>query len=198
MKIQSVEFLTSIAHVTKLPQTGYPEIAFSGRSNVGKSSLINCLLNRKKIAKTSSTPGKTRMLNFFTINEKFYFVDLPGYGFARVPESERQRWKTLIESYFANSRLLKGIVIIIDIRHELSPLDVNMMEWVAHLSIPAVIVATKADKLSTSQVHKSIAQKVKQVDQFQIREIIPFSSETRMGRRELWQAIERLLKEDTK
>jgi len=198
MKIQSIEFLTSVAHISQLPKRGYPEIAFAGRSNVGKSSLINCLLNRKKIAKTSSTPGKTRLINFYQINEAVYFVDLPGYGFAKVPKKERHKWKALIESYFTTSRFLRCVVIIIDSRHELSPLDRNMVEWVTLLEIPKIVVATKADKLSSSQLQRNLVQKLKQIEVFDVSEIIPFSAITRNGKRELWQAIDKTLREDSK
>lgn len=198
MKIQSAEFLTSVAHISQLPRRGYPEIAFAGRSNVGKSSLINCLLNRKKLAKTSSTPGKTRLLNFYHINMNVYFVDLPGYGFAKVAKNERQKWKTLVESYFMTSRFLKCVIIIIDSRHDLSPLDRNMIEWVTHLEIPKIIVATKADKLSSSQLQKNLTQKLKQIESFGVSEIIPFSAVTRNGKKTLWQALDQILIKDVK
>jgi len=196
MKIETAEFYTSVADVKHLPRTGYPEIAFTGRSNVGKSSLINCLLNRKNIAKTSSTPGKTRLINYFEINSSAYFVDLPGYGFARIPPAERDKLREMIKSYFQTSQHLAGVVIIIDIRHELSPLDRNMIEWIARLGAPAMIVATKADKLSKTQSQKSIAGIMQTLALHGITDIIPFSSATHSGKQELWQAIGQQLKKD--
>ncbi|MCD4698144.1 MAG: ribosome biogenesis GTP-binding protein YihA/YsxC, partial [Bacteroidales bacterium] len=140
MKIYSINFIGSFAKLNQLPSNRLPEVAFAGRSNVGKSSLINCLVNRKKIALTSSTPGKTRLLNYYCINEQFYFVDLPGYGFAKVPQKERQNWKQLIETYLSKNSFLKGVIQIIDSRHRITKLDQEMINWITHLKLPTLIV----------------------------------------------------------
>ncbi len=146
MKITSVEFIKSVENIDHIPNDNLKEIAFAGRSNVGKSSLINCLLNRKNIARTSSTPGKTRQLNYFKINEKFYFVDLPGYGFARASKTEKLQWQRLIESFLTQSANLKGVVSIIDSRIGPTKLDLQLLEWLKDLKIPIILIATKSDE----------------------------------------------------
>jgi GTP-binding protein len=197
MKLSSVEFYKSVAEINQLPKDGLPEIAFAGRSNVGKSSLINCLLNQKKIAKTSSTPGKTRLLNYFVINQKFYLVDLPGYGFAKVNLAEKIKWQNLIEQYIQQSQTLKGLSILTDLRHPLMQLDLEMIAWVASLRIPMLVIGTKADKLSANQLNNQLAH-----NQQQLQEvapdlgILPFSSVTRLGRQQLWGLIDNLVREE--
>lgn len=194
MKIQSVRFEKSVANVSQLPKMNLPEIAFAGRSNVGKSSLINSLLNRKHLAKTSSTPGKTRLLNFFLVNESFYFVDLPGYGFARVPPVEKEKWQQLVESYFKVSQTLRGVVIITDIRHPLSRLDIEMIEWIKDLGIPPLIIGSKADKLSSSQLMQQYNENYQQLQKiYPMAELQPFSAVTHAGRKEVWQKIIQIL-----
>ena len=194
MKLSSVEFLKSVAEIHQLPNDGLPEVAFAGRSNVGKSSLINCLLNQKKMAKTSSTPGKTRLLNYFTINEKFYLVDLPGYGFAKVNIAEKIKWQKLIEKYMRQSKSLKGVVILTDLRHPLSRLDLEMIEWVAILEIPLLVVGTKADKLSANQLNKQFVHNQKQLQELVPGAgILPFSSVNRLGRKQLWNLLDNLV-----
>ena len=194
MKIQSVKFEKSVAHVSQLPKTKLPEIAFAGRSNVGKSSLINGLLNRKHLAKTSSTPGKTRLLNFFLINESFYFVDLPGYGFARVPPAEKEKWQQLVESYFKVSQTLRGVIIITDIRHPLSKLDIEMIEWIKNLGIPPLFIGSKADKLSGNKLTQQLTENSRQLQPiYPTAELLPFSAITHAGRKEVWQKINNLL-----
>ncbi|MCI0512598.1 ribosome biogenesis GTP-binding protein YihA/YsxC [candidate division KSB1 bacterium] len=194
MKIQSVRFEKSVANVSQLPKMNLPEIAFAGRSNVGKSSLINSLLNRKHLAKTSSTPGKTRLLNFFLINESFYFVDLPGYGFARVPPVEKEKWQQLVESYFKVSQTLRGVVIITDIRHPLSKLDIEMIDWIKDLNIPPLIIGSKADKLSSSQLMQQYSENYQQLQKiYPMAELQPFSAVTHAGRKEVWQKIIQIL-----
>ncbi len=194
MKIQSVKFEKSVAHVSQLPKTKLPEIAFAGRSNVGKSSLINGLLNRKHLAKTSSTPGKTRLLNFFLINESFYFVDLPGYGFASVPPAEKEKWQQLVESYFKVSQTLRGVIIITDIRHPLSKLDIEMIEWIKNLGIPPLFIGSKADKLSGNQLTQQLTENTQQLQPiYPTAELLPFSAITHAGRKEVWQKINNLL-----
>jgi len=196
MKLSSVQFYKSVAEIHQLPKDGLPEVAFAGRSNVGKSSLINCLLNQKKLAKTSSTPGKTRLLNFFVINQLFYLVDLPGYGFAKVSQAEKIKWQHLIENYLQQSRTLKGVCILTDIRHPLTALDLEMITWVARLQIPLLVIGTKADKLSTNQLNQQLAQNQKQLEELVPGVgILPFSSVNRMGRKQLLSLIDNLVRE---
>ena len=160
MKILSAKFIKSIVDVNQVPEPGYPEIAFAGRSNVGKSSLINTLLNRKKLALTSSSPGKTRLINFFDVNESLYLVDLPGYGFAKVSKTERKNWKRMIELYITGSAHLKGIIHLIDCKVGPTQLDLEMIDWLHHLQKPVLIVATKADKISKSKVNHFFSLKL--------------------------------------
>jgi GTP-binding protein len=191
MKISSIEFVKSVTHIRQQPKRRLPEIAFSGRSNVGKSSLINCLLNKKSVAKISSKPGKTRALNYFLINDAFYMVDLPGYGFAKVSKEEKAGWRELIETYFQSSEMLKGVVIITDIRHPLTALDLEMIQWIHHLQIPPIIVGTKADKLSGNKLTVQLKNNLQQIRNFLPDSTLqPFSAVNRTGRKELWQLIQ--------
>ncbi|HEX9652963.1 MAG TPA: ribosome biogenesis GTP-binding protein YihA/YsxC [bacterium] len=189
MKITSVEFVKSVVNIKELPTENLQEIAISGRSNVGKSSLINCLLNRKKLAKTSSTPGKTRQLNYFRINNQFFLVDLPGYGFAKVAKSEMQQWRNLIEGFIEQSKNLKGVVALIDSRIGPTLLDIQLIEWLSSLKIPTVLVATKADKLSKGRVKIQVADYAKQIRPYYNKAIIPFSVINGMGKTELWREM---------
>ncbi|MEE4312154.1 MAG: ribosome biogenesis GTP-binding protein YihA/YsxC [candidate division KSB1 bacterium] len=197
MKVISAHFVRSVVNIEQSPAEGYPEIAFAGRSNVGKSSLINCLLNRKKLALTSSSPGKTRMLNYYEINNALYFVDLPGYGFAKVSRKERDRWKDLIEAYITGSSTLRGVVQIIDSRIGPTDLDMEMISWLAYLKKPTMIVATKTDKLPKSKRVKQLAMSSRKLEPFGSFDILPFSSVKREGRKELWKAINHLINENT-
>ncbi len=158
MKIRSAEFILSASKAGQFPTPSLPEIAFAGRSNVGKSTLINSLLNRKKLVKTSATPGKTQLINFFRINDEFHFVDLPGYGFAKVPGSVRLKWKDLVEDYLRERETLRNVVLIIDCRHNPTVQDRQLMEWLQHYQRPALIVASKIDKLKRGQVQKHLKQ----------------------------------------
>ena len=160
MKIHSAEFLLSASTTRQFPAATLPEIAFAGRSNVGKSTLINSLLNRKKLVKTSATPGKTQLINFFKVNEKFYFVDLPGYGYAKVPESVRRKWQNLVEAYLRERETLRNVVLIIDCRHKPTLQDSQLLEWLEYYQRPSLIVASKIDKLKRGQVQKHL-QKIK-------------------------------------
>ena len=160
MRIHSAEFLLSASTKRQFPAETLPEIAFAGRSNVGKSTLINSLLNRKKLVKTSATPGKTQLINFFKVNEKFYFVDLPGYGYAKVPESVRCKWKNLVEAYLSERKTLRNVVLIIDSRHNPTIQDRQLLEWLKYFQRPSLIVASKIDKLKRGQV-KNHLQKIK-------------------------------------
>lgn len=193
MTLHSAEFLTSVGFLKQLPTDGRTEIAFLGRSNVGKSSLLNRLLNRKKLVKTSGTPGKTRTLNFFTINDAFYFVDFPGYGYAKRSQSERLQWGELIEGYIADRPPLKGFVQLIDVRHVPTADDLQMIEWLSHSGKPFVIVGTKADKLSNNKLQASLAR-IKRTLAWQGEfPVLPFSAVTGRGKDELWRWIEETL-----
>ena len=192
MIIKSTEFITSAVKPSQYPQSGLPEIAFAGRSNVGKSSLINTLINRKRLVKTSSTPGRTQLINFFLINKEFSFVDLPGYGYAKVPASVQKTWGPMIETYLTFRKTLKGVVLIMDIRRIPGKYESDIMDWLCHYNIPVVLVLTKADKLSkTKQIkqHLSIS-KALSVD---INYLILFSAKSRQGKGDVWNAVERLL-----
>ena len=178
----------------KFPAEDKPEIAFIGRSNVGKSSLINCMISRKALARTSQKPGKTRTINFYNIEQQLYFVDLPGYGYAKISKSESEKWGKMIESYLLNRQPLKLIVMLVDIRHEPMKNDVLMCNWLRHYGHKIIIVATKADKLKRSQLpkHISMLRKGFQLEKDDI--LIPFSSETKAGKDELWAVIEDRIK----
>ncbi|HZV13035.1 MAG TPA: ribosome biogenesis GTP-binding protein YihA/YsxC [Candidatus Kapabacteria bacterium] len=195
MKITSATFVTSIQEFKKLPQETLPEIAFVGRSNVGKSTLLNSLTG-KRIAKTSSTPGKTRLINFFAINEQFYFVDLPGYGFAVGDKGERAAWERTVGGYVAERRTLHGVLILLDARHFILPNDEEAVVWIESLHKPYIIILTKADKLKQSERSKT----AREAEQFfsgrpLCRGSILYSSQTGAGKKELLQAIEILLGE---
>ncbi len=148
------EYIISAYSMSQLPETGLPEVAFAGRSNVGKSSLINRLLSRKNLVKVSSKPGKTQSLNYFLVDESRYFVDLPGYGFAKVPQQMKKQWQALITSYLENRQTLRCVVVIIDLRHEAKKLDLDLVSWLRGQRIPVLIVYTKSDKLSGNKAHK--------------------------------------------
>ena len=193
MNLRSAEFLTSVGFLTQLPTDGRFEIAFAGRSNVGKSSLMNRLLNRKKLVKTSGTPGKTRTLNFFTVNDAFYLVDLPGYGYAKRSQAERAQWGQLIEGYVADREPLKGFVLLIDIRHAPTEDDLNMVEWLTNSGKRFIIVGTKADKLSNNKLQSSVARTKKVLAWKGEHDILPFSAVTGRGKDELWRWIEETL-----
>lgn len=190
MIIKKIEFKTAAVNAAGYPQEGYPEVAFAGRSNVGKSSLINAMTNRKSIAKISSTPGKTKTINFFNINDNLYFVDLPGYGYANVSKTEKQKWGAMIEKYLLQRETLKLVVSIIDIRHDPTADDIMMIEWIKASGLPLVVVASKADKLSRNQVNKNIASIRKILKMTGDDTLIPFSSVTADGKEELWEKIE--------
>ncbi|MBI1823193.1 MAG: YihA family ribosome biogenesis GTP-binding protein [Nitrospirae bacterium] len=192
MKIKSAEFISSCVDVRSFPKQLLPEIAFVGRSNVGKSTLMNRLLNRHALVKVSGTPGKTQTINFFLINKAFYFVDLPGYGFAKVPETIRLSWKKMIENYLSRRENLVGVVLLIDIRRSPMKEDLQMKDWLASFQIPALMVATKSDKLKTGQKIKSLAMIY---DTYQAEQIIPFSSLTDEGKEEIWKSLSRLMRD---
>lgn len=189
MIIKTCEFLKSAVLKEQYPELDLPEIAFSGRSNVGKSSLINSLLNRKKLVKVSSNPGKTRTINFFLVNEQYVMVDLPGYGYAAVSKSEKQSWGRMIEDYLKYRENLRNVVLLVDIRHEPTADDKLMYEFIKYYRKSVIVVATKLDKISRPAVNKNlniIRQKLR-LDAGDI--LIPYSSETHAGREELWEAM---------
>ncbi|MDD4658750.1 MAG: ribosome biogenesis GTP-binding protein YihA/YsxC [Eubacteriales bacterium] len=189
MQIDNAEFTHCVGLKSQLPQPGLPEIAFAGRSNVGKSSLINCLLLRKALARTSGQPGKTQTLNFYLVNSKFYLVDLPGYGFAKVPQQVRNRWESLLEDYLSQRESLKGVALVIDSRHAPSPLDLQMFQWLKYYNKPLLIVATKVDKLRSSERRPFIQR----LQAAYGSPVLPFSSEKKSGREEIWSKIENII-----
>ena len=189
MKIVSAEFLTGAVSCKQYPDSVCPELAFVGRSNVGKSSLINSLLNRKNLVKTSQTPGKTQEINFFKINNNFIFADLPGYGFAKVPQIVRKHWKKMIEDYLLKRETLLAVIFIIDMRRNPSPLDIDLKTWLETHDIEYLLIATKMDKLSQSEASKQV--KKLNVAYFNEGEdkLLVYSSKSGRGRKELWQKI---------
>ncbi len=192
MKVTSAEFVKSAFEESQWPRTRQPEVAFLGRSNVGKSSLINSLLGVKGLARTSSTPGRTQALNFFLINRRFHFVDLPGYGYARVPREVREAWGALVTDYLANREALVLSIHIVDSRHEPTTLDLQLREWLLANGKPFLTVATKSDKLSQNESHKNLARARKVLDAVGRGaggELVAYSSTTGHGRERVWRAI---------
>jgi len=192
MKIRKVELYKTVYVPEDLPQTPYREVAFVGRSNVGKSSLLNTLANNFKLAKVSSEPGKTRSINFYLVNDRFFMVDLPGYGFAKVSFKEQKRWRELIENYLKERDTLKGVFLLVDSRVGPTEKDRQMKDWLDFFGIPYVVVATKVDKLKSSEKQK-LKKKIEEGFGDKDLRIIPFSSKTREGRVEVLKEIERLL-----
>ncbi len=192
MKIVSAEFLISAVKAQQYPDDGLPEIAFAGRSNVGKSSLINTLLNRKRLVKTSSTPGKTQLINFFSINREFLFVDLPGYGYAKVPMQLRRQWKPMIETYLTTRSVLKGLVLLLDIRRNPGSEEIRFLQWLRQQRLASILVLTKVDKLSKNKQ----GQRQRQIESalcIPASNFILFSAKSRQGKQTLWRQIEPLL-----
>ena len=185
----NARFQKAVGNPKELPKDGLPEVAFAGRSNVGKSSLINTLLGQKRLAQTSSTPGKTRTINFYRVEDELYLVDLPGYGFAKVSEKMRRQWRQLIEAYFENSEHLRGAVVIVDARHDPTELDVQMARWLADLDIPFLIATTKTDKLSSSALQRSLKKHRETFLALGAVDVLPFSAVKKTGKRELWRQI---------
>lgn len=177
---------------SKIPDTGMPEVAFAGKSNVGKSSLINGLMNRKALARTSAQPGKTQTINFYKINDELNLVDLPGYGYARVTPAEKEKWGKMIENYLHTSKNLRAVFLLIDIRHDPSANDRQMYEWILHNGYEPIIIATKLDKLKRSQVQKNLKAIKEGLQLKKGTTVIPYSAETKQGREEIWELIESL------
>lgn len=190
MIIRSLNLETVCGITSKLPDNQLPEIAFAGKSNVGKSSLINALMNRKSYARTSATPGKTQTINFYNINEEMYLVDLPGYGYAKVSEQEKIKWGQLIERYLHGSKQLKAVFLLIDIRHASSANDKMMYHWIVEMGFHPIIIATKLDKIKRSQIQKQIKIVKQGLDLVPGTMVIPFSAETKQGRDEIWELVE--------
>ena len=192
MVIKNVSLDIVCGITSKLPDTGRPEVAFAGKSNVGKSSLINSLVNRKALARTSAQPGKTQTINFYNINESIYLVDLPGYGYAKVPQSEKEKWGKMIERYLHTSKVLKAVFLLVDIRHDPSANDKMMYDWVIHNGYNPIIIATKMDKLKRSQIQKNLKAIKTGLNLRPGSIVIPFSAETKQGRDEIWALIDEL------
>ena len=192
MVIKNVSLDIVCGITSKLPDTGRPEVAFAGKSNVGKSSLINSLMNRKALARTSAQPGKTQTINFYNINESIYLVDLPGYGYAKVPQSEKEKWGKMIERYLHTSKVLKAVFLLVDIRHDPSANDKMMYDWVVHNGYNPIIIATKMDKLKRSQIQKNLKAIKTGLNLRPGSIVIPFSAETKQGREEIWALIDEL------
>ena len=197
MNVTKVNLETVCSITSKLPENLLPEFAFAGKSNVGKSSLINGLMNRKSYARTSSQPGKTQTINFYNINEKLYFVDLPGYGYAKVSMELRAKWGKMIERYLKKSEQLKLIFLLVDIRHEPSENDKDMYDWIVQNGFQPVVIATKLDKINRSQIAKQSKLIRTSLGMPKDGILIPFSAETKQGRDEIWQRIEELLPKET-
>lgn len=180
---------------SRLPDTGRPEVAFAGKSNVGKSSLLNALVNRKALARTSSQPGKTRTINFYQVNGALYLVDLPGYGYAAAPEEVKAQWGKMIEKYLHTSRSLKAVFLLLDIRHAPSANDRLMYHWIREQGYEPILIATKLDKIKRSQLQKQVKLIRETLEAEKDTVIIPFSAATKQGREEIWERIERLTEE---
>ncbi len=190
MVIKQVNLETVCGITSKIPDNQLPEIAFAGKSNVGKSSLINALMNRKSLARTSSQPGKTQTINFYNINDAMYLVDLPGYGYAKVSESERAKWGKMIENYLHRSKQLRAVFLLVDIRHTPGTNDKTMYDWIVYQGYDPIIIATKLDKLKRSQVQKALKEVRAGLGLKADDIVIPFSAETKQGREEIWDLMD--------
>ena len=190
MLIKNASLETVCGYTSKLPKNTKPEIAFAGKSNVGKSSLINALMNRKALARTSAQPGKTQTINFYNINDAMYLVDLPGYGYAKASEEVKAKWGKMIENYLHTSKQLKAVFLLIDIRHDPSANDRMMYEWMVYQGFAPIIIATKLDKIKRSQIQKNVKAIREGLNVQPGTTIIPFSAETKQGRDEIWKLID--------
>ena len=192
MNVTKAEMIMTAGLSSQFPVHDMPEIAFAGKSNVGKSSLLNAMLNRKALARTSSQPGKTQTINFYSVQDQLMFVDLPGYGYAKVSKTDRERWGKLIEGYLEKREQLKKIILLIDIRHEVGNNDKMMYDWIKHYHNEVIVVATKMDKIKRSQVQKHLSMIRKGLNLMPEDKLIGFSSETKQGKEELWKIIEEM------
>ena len=195
MKIKSINLETVCGVSSRLPNNSLPEFAFAGKSNVGKSSLINAFMNRKSYARISSQPGKTQTINYYNINSEFYLVDLPGYGYAKVSESVKEQWGKMIERYLKKSPTLKAVFLLVDIRHEPSANDVQMYDWIIANGFDPIVIATKADKISKGAVSKQVSIIKKKLECDKNTVIIPFSAEDKRGLEDIYSVVEDYLKE---
>lgn len=193
MIIKSVNLETVCGITSTIPDNIFPEIAFAGKSNVGKSSLINALMNRKSYARTSAQPGKTQTINYYNINDSMYFVDLPGYGYAKIAQSVKEKWGKMVENYLKKSKQLKSVLLLIDIRHDPSANDKDMYDWIMSNGYQPVIIATKLDKINRSQIQKHIKMIKTGLGITAGGVIIPFSAQSKQGRDEIYELIEGLL-----
>lgn len=193
MVIRSVELETVAGVTSALPKNQLPEVAFAGRSNVGKSSLINALMNRKSYARTSSQPGKTQTINYYRINDQIYCVDLPGYGFARVSREEKAAWGKMIEKYLVTSEQLAAVFLLLDIRHRPNANDKQMFDWIQYMGYQAIVIATKADKIKRSQIPGQLRQIKEELKADEDTIIIPFSALTRQGREDIWDLMDQVI-----
>ena len=196
MVIKQVELETVCGITSTLPENTQPEVAFAGKSNVGKSSLINCILNRKSLARTSAQPGKTQTINFYNINDELYFVDLPGYGYAKASKSEVEKWGVMIENYLAESEMLRVIFLLVDIRHAPGKNDIQMFDWIRYMEYQPIILATKADKIKRSQLQKHIKILREGLGADEDTIIVPFSSVTGQGREEVLDFMDQVLENE--
>ncbi|MCI8415880.1 MAG: YihA family ribosome biogenesis GTP-binding protein [Lachnospiraceae bacterium] len=196
MVIRNVSLETVCGITSRLPDNRLPEVAFAGKSNVGKSSLINGLVNRKALARTSQSPGKTQTINFYNLNEELYLVDLPGYGYAKVSQEMKEKWGKLIERYLQSSKQLRAVFLLIDIRHEPSANDKSMYDWILYQGYSPIIIATKLDKISKGKVSAHLQMIRKGLHAGPDTKILPFSAQTKQGREEIWETIEQVLKEE--
>lgn len=196
MVIKSVQLETVCGITSKLPDNMLPEIAFAGKSNVGKSSLINGIMNRKSLARTSSQPGKTQTINFYNVNEVFYLVDLPGYGYAKANQEVKAQWGKMIERYLHSSKQLKAVFLLIDIRHDPSANDKQMYQWMRHYGFDPIIIATKLDKINRSQIQKQLKAIRVGLEAQKDTIIIPYSSLSKQGREEIYDLLDSIFSED--
>lgn len=197
MVIKNVNLETVCGITSRLPENEHIEFAFAGKSNVGKSSLINGLMNRKSLARTSAQPGKTQTINFYNINDQMYFVDLPGYGYAKVSESEKAKWGKMVENYLHKSKKLRAVFLLIDIRHEPSGNDRLMYDWILHQGFEPVIIATKLDKINRSQVQKNIKMIKEGLKVVKNTIVIPYSAQTKQGREEIYELLDSYLETES-
>lgn len=193
MIIKKAEIIMTAVKPSQYPEANSPEIALAGRSNVGKSSMINTLINRKKLARTSGQPGKTQTLNFYNINDQFRFVDLPGYGYARVSRSEREKWGEMINKYLTERKCLKEVILLLDIRHSPGEHDKMMYDWITSIGFKGIIVATKADKLSKNQIAKQVSVIAKELGVEDRSMILPFSATKKLNKDKVWNTIRGIL-----
>lgn len=196
MVIHDVNLETVCGITSTLPRNTRPEVAFAGKSNVGKSSLINALMNRKALARTSAQPGKTRTINYYNINDEIYLVDLPGYGFARVSDSEKKKWGKMIENYLATSDMLRAVFLLVDIRHAPSANDKQMYDWIDYMGYQTIVIATKADKIKRSQLDKQVKMVRDGLGANKDTIVIPFSSVTKQGRDDIWDLMDQVIENE--